>query len=449
MVRWWFAIPLWGRVFMALVAGIVLGLGLQAGLKAWGVHIGIAPDQAQSVAAGWIKTWLGPFGDLFIRLLRMIIVPLIMTTLVAGIVQLGDPKRLGTVGIKTLLLYVVMTLIAVSIGLTFGTVLQPGSGLVLTDVGAGAVAFEPMTISERLLAIVPQNPVEAMVRGDVLSLIFFSILFGIGIILCGPSAKPVADVFTAASEAILKVTQIVMEFAPLGVFALMAYTVASQGIEIFASVFKLIACVYLALITYMLLVYGGIIKLWLKLPLWRFFFGMADAQAVAYSTASSSAALPVTMNCTTQKLGVPQSIAGSTLPLGAVINMDGTALYQGILACFAAQAFGYHLGPAEYAIILVTASLVSIGTASIPSASLFLMAIVMSTFGVTPEQVAMILAFVLPVDRIMDMARTTVNVASDAVVALAVAKTEGEFDSEIYMGKKVYEPTARERDDLV
>ncbi|MEM9965800.1 MAG: cation:dicarboxylase symporter family transporter, partial [Asticcacaulis sp.] len=157
MVRWWFAIPLWGRVFMALVAGIVLGLGLQAGLKAWGIHIGVAPDQAQAVAAGWIKTWLGPFGDLFIRLLRMIIVPLIMTTLVAGIVQLGDPKRLGTVGVKTLLLYVVMTLIAVSIGLTFGTVLQPGSGLVLTDVGAGAVAFEPMTISERLLAIVPQR----------------------------------------------------------------------------------------------------------------------------------------------------------------------------------------------------------------------------------------------------------------------------------------------------
>jgi len=448
MVRWWFAIPLWGRVFMALVAGIVLGLGLQAGLKAWGLHIGVAPDQAQAVASGWIKTWLGPFGDLFIRLLRMIIVPLIMTTLVAGIVQLGDPKRLGTVGVKTLLLYAGMTLVAVSIGLLFGTLFQPGAGLILTDAGAGAVAFEPLSISERLLAIVPQNPVEAMVKGDVLSLIFFSILFGIGIILCGPSAQPVADVFTAASEAILKVTQIVMEFAPLGVFALMAYTVASQGIEIFASVFKLIACVYLALITYMLVTYGAIIRLWLKLPLWRFFLGMADAQAVAYSTASSSAALPVTMNCTTQKLGVPQSIAGSTLPLGAVINMDGTALYQGILACFAAQTFGYHLGVSEYAIILVTASLVSIGTASIPSASLFLMAIVMSTFGVTPEQVAMILAFILPVDRIMDMARTTINVASDAVVALAVAKTEGEFDSGIYLGQKVYEPTARESDDL-
>lgn len=446
-MRWWFAMPLWGRVFIALVAGVAVGLTLKASMSAWGVHNGMAPEEASRLAAGWIETWLGPFGDLFIRLLRMIIVPLIMSTLVAGIVALGDPKRLGTVGVKTIGLYAGITLVAVCIGLLFGSLFQPGKGLTLTATGE-VIAIEPMSISERLLAIVPQNPVEAMANGDVLSLIFFSVLFGIGIIMSGPSAKPVADVFTAASEAVLKVTQIVMEFAPLGVFALMAYTVASQGLEIFISVFRLIACVYAALIAYMLLVYGGIIRLWLKLPLWRFFFGMADAQAVAYSTASSSAALPVTMTCTTQKLGVSRSIAGSTLPLGAVINMDGTALYQGVLACFAAQTFGYHLGPAEYFIIIVTASLVSIGTASIPSASLFLMAIVMSTFGVTPEQVAMILAFVLPVDRIMDMARTTVNVASDAVVALAVAKTEGAFDEALYLGHKTYEAEDWEKDDL-
>ncbi len=448
MFRWWFSIPLWGRVMLALVLGVITGYGLQHALIYWGLHIGIAPDEAKSVAAHWIKTYLGPFGDIFMRLLRMLIVPLIFTTLVAGVVALGDPKKLGTVGLKTIGLYLLMTVCANIVGLIFGNIFQPGQGISFDATETAPLASDTPSLRERLLEVIPQNPVVALVEGDVLAIIFFAVIFGIGIILAGPSAKLAGDVFTAASEAMLKVTQIVMEFAPIGVFALIAYTVASQGLEAFKSILLLVACVYLALITYMIIVYFAIIKLWLRLPLGRFFKGVADAAAVGYSTASSNATLPVTIACTTQKLGVNRSIAGSTLPLGATINMDGTALYLGILAVFTARIFGYELTLSHYAMIVVTATISAIGAAGIPSASLFLAAVVLQTFGATPAQVALIVGFILPVDRIMDMARTTINVISDSVVALAVAKTEGELDEDIYYGRKSYEPSPDELDDF-
>lgn len=448
MFRKWFAIPLWARVLMALVLGIVVGIGLQNALMLWGMHIGVAPEDAKDTAALWIKTYLGPFGDLFVRLLRMVVVPLILTTLVAGMVALGDPKRLGTVGLKTMGLYFLMTIVANIVGLVFGALFKPGEGLVLNATTAAPLKTQSLSLSEQLLAIVPANPVVALVDGNVMAIIFFAILFGIGIIVSGPSAKLVGDVFTAAAEAMLKVTQIVMEFAPIGVFALIAYTVASQGIEAFASILIMVGCVYAGLLTYMLIAYTGIIKLWLRLPLSRFFVGVADAGAVAYSTASSSATLPVTIACTTKKLGVNPSIAGSTLPLGATINMDGTALYLGVLAMFTAQVFGYELTFMQCAMITLTATFASIGAAGIPSASLFLAAAVLQTFGATPEQVALVVGFILPVDRIMDMARTTINVASDSVVAVAVAKWEGELDEEVYRGTKVYALPPEDLDDL-
>ncbi|WAC48739.1 dicarboxylate/amino acid:cation symporter [Asticcacaulis sp. SL142] len=448
MFRWWFGIPLWGRVLMAMTAGVAVGYGLQHALIAFGMHIGVAPDEAKAVAANWIKTYLGPFGDLFVRLLRMLIVPLVLTTLVAGIVALGDPRRLGSIGLKTVVLYFITTIFANIIGIIFGILFQPGRDVNLSAAEAKPVSTETASLSERLLSIVPQNPVQALVDGDILAIIFFSILLGIGIIMAGKSAKVLGDVFTAASEAVLKVTEIVMEFAPLGVFALVSYTVASQGLDALMSIAVLIGCVYAGLIVHMVLVYGWIIKFLLRLPVRRFFTGISDAQAVAYSTASSNATLPVTISNLTEKLGVKPAIAGSVLPLGATINMDGTALYLGILALFAAQVFGYDLGLAEYALIAMTAAVVSVGTAGIPSASLFLLAIVLQTFGTTPEQVALIVGFILPVDRIMDMARTTVNVTGDAAVAVAVAKWEGELDEDIYYGRKAYDAPPEDLDDL-
>lgn len=416
-MKWWFGTALWKRVLGALVLGIGFG-ALMSQI--------MGPDAATNL----IESYIRPIGDLFIRLIRMLIIPLILTTLVAGVYALGDPKRLGPIGGKTLLLYFGTTFFANIIGIIFGLLFRPGAGADLGGTDAVPVSMEAEGLGSRLLAIVPDNPVAALADGDVLAVIFFAVLLGIGILLAGKAGKPVGDLFNSASDVVLKVTHMVMEVAPFGVFALVAYTTVSQGLEAFASIGLLILTVYLGLFTHAVLVYGGLIKFVLRLPLLNFLRGIVDAQAVAYSTASSSATLPVTITNVVDNLGVKRSVAGSVLPLGATINMDGTALYLGILALFTAQAFGYDLTLTHYFMIAFTAAIASIGAAGIPSAGLFLLAIVLSTFNVPPEQIAIIVGFILPVDRIMDMARTALNVTGDAAVSVAVAKWEGELDEE-------------------
>ena len=428
-MRAWFKIALWQRVLGALVIGVIFGAVLSQVLGG-------------DAASDWLATYVKPVGDLFINLIRMLIVPLILTTLVSGVVALGDPKKLGSIGLKTMALYFATTFFANIIGMIFGLTFRPGDGVDLGGADAVPVSREAPTLVERLLGIVPDNPIAALADGDVLAIIFFAVLLGIGILMAGRDGKLVGDVFTQAANVILKVTHLVMEVAPFGVFALVSHTVASQGFEALAAIAVLIAAVYVGLFTHAVLVYGGFIRFVLGLPVMNFLRGMLDAIAVAYSTASSSATLPVTIANASENLGVKRSIAGSVLPLGATINMDGTALYLGILALFTAQAFGYDLTLANYFLIAFTASIVSIGAAGIPSASLFLLAIVLDTFGVSAEQVAIIVGFILPVDRIMDMARTALNVTGDATVATAVAKWEGELDEDCYRhpADQPYEP---------
>jgi Na+/H+-dicarboxylate symporter len=416
-MSWWFGTALWKRVLGALVLGIAFGAAMSQIMGA-------------EAATDLIESYVRPVGDLFVRLIRMLIVPLILTTLVAGVYALGDPKRLGPIGGKTLALYFATTFFANIIGIIFGLIFRPGAGADLGGADAVPVSGEAEGLGSRLLAIIPDNPVAALADGDVLAVIFFAVLLGVGILMAGKAGKPVGDLFNSASDVVLKVTHMVMEVAPFGVFALVAYTTVSQGLEAFASIGLLIVTVYLGLFTHAVLVYGGLIKFVLRLPLMDFVRGIVDAQAVAYSTASSSATLPVTITNVVENLGVKRSIAGSVLPLGATINMDGTALYLGILALFTAQAFGYDLTLTHYFMIAFTAAIASIGAAGIPSAGLFLLAIVLSTFNVPPEQIAIIVGFILPVDRIMDMARTALNVTGDAAVAVAVAKWEGELDEE-------------------
>tara|TARA_R110002124_G_scaffold65738_4_gene179685 strand:+ start:3601 stop:4875 length:1275 start_codon:yes stop_codon:yes gene_type:complete len=416
---WWFGIKLWQRVLLALFAGVAFGVAASQIL-------------GQEAATQWIGTWVQPVGTAFISLIRMLIVPLIFTTLVSGIIAMGKPAKLGTLGLKTIGLYLVTTLFANIIGLTFGTIFQPGHGADLGNVEAVPVSTDAPSITDRLLEIIPTNPIAALADGNVLSIIFFSIFLGVGILATGKVGKPVADLFNSASEVVLKITHYVMEVAPYGVFALVSYTAASQGLESLQSVLVLIVAVYLGLITHALVTYGILVRIVLNLPLARFFRGLTDPIAVAFSTASSSATLPVTIAAAEDNLGIKKSVAGSVLPLGATINMDGTALYLGILALFTAQAFGYDLTFMNYVMIALTAAIVSIGAAGIPSASLFLLAIVLQTFDVSPEHTAIIVGFILPVDRIMDMARTAVNVTGDAAVATAVAKWEGELDEDVF-----------------
>jgi Na+/H+-dicarboxylate symporter len=283
-----------------------------------------------------------------------------------------------------------------------------------------------------ILAIVPTNIVESMVNGDVLPIIFFAIMFGIGILLAGEAARPIADMFNAGAEAILKLTLIVMEVAPFGVLALMAWVMAEYGLEVVIALGMMTLALYLACGLHMLLTHGGLLKLVGKLPLIPFYRGATDAQMVAFSTSSSNATLPVTMSVAQKNLGVKKPVASSVLPLGATINMDGTALYQGLIALFAAQALGIPVDLGMYFTVAVMATLVSIGTAGIPSVSLFLATTTLGVIGATPDQMLLILAPLFAFDRLLDMMRTVTNITGDLAVSTLVAKWEGEFDEAVY-----------------
>lgn len=427
----WFKIDLWKRVIGALFVGVGAGLALRYGM---------GPETSGEFAIKWIG-WLG---ELFLRMIKMLIVPLVFLTLVSGVVAMGDPKRLGTLGGRAIGMYFGTTAIAVTLGLIVGTIMQPGASLTpemfdavdATAIKSKAAAADAAGgIVERLLQIVPTNPFEALATGNILQVIFFSILFGVGILLAGDAGKPVGRFFDGAAEAIMKVTVIVMETAPFGVFALMAVVMADKGLGILQSLGLLTLALYLSCIIHIIITYGGIIKLMLRLPLKPFFRGVTDAQAVAYSTSSSGATLPVTITCVNENLGIDKSVASSVLPLGATINMDGTAIYIGLVALFGAQALDLEVSMGQYALVAVMATLVSIGAAGIPSAGLLLSAAALTQVGVPEEKAILIIGFIYPFDRLLDMMRTVTNVTGDAAVATAVGKWEGVMDEEVYLAE--------------
>ncbi len=419
-MAWWFGIKLWKRVFLGLVLGVAFGLVVTQSM---------GPEAGEALL---IKVKV--IGDIFIRLIRMIVVPLVFFTLVAGIYAMGEPKKLGTIGLKAFILYLLTTFFANLIGLGMGTIFQPGKGVDLGGAEPKQMG-EAQPIGERLMGIIPENPFQALVEGDILAVIFFALLLGVGLLMAGEAGKPAGKFFDAVSEGILKMTHIIMELAPFGVFALIAYVAGTQGVATFTAIFSLTLAVYLGAALHMLIVYGGLIRIVLNLPFVDFFRGILDPMMVAYSTSSSSATLPVTIRSAEENLGIHKSVAGSVLPLGATINMDGTSLYLGIVALFTAQAFGYTLEPQHYILIALTCALVSIGTAGVPSASLFLLAIVLEVFEVTPEHTALVVGFIFPFDRLLDMMRTVTNVTGDITVATAVAKWEGELDEEVFRAK--------------
>lgn len=440
MFKAWQSITLWKRVLIGLLLGLLMGLGVRYGMPEAIVDGKTISGTDRAIALG--NTWFKPFGDAFVRLIKMLIVPLIVTTLVAGVTAMGDPKKLGSLGLKTMGLYLLTTLFAVSLGLGMGTLIKPGTGV---DYGTAAaqdieaiqskvkLAKESGTIVDRLLEIIPTNPVAALSEGAVLPTIFFSIMIGIGILVVGAKANPVKEFFESAAEVVMKVTLLIMELAPFGVCALMAWVMATKGVEVLNNLLWLAIALYLSCILQIVFIYGGlIVKGILRLPLIQFFRGIADAQGVAFSTASSSATLPVSISCAEKNLGVDKSVAGSVLPLGATINMDGTAIYLGLVALFAAQAAGFEMTMDKYFLVALTATLVSIGAAGIPSAGLLLAATVLEVVGVSPEQSLMVIAFIFPFDRLLDMMRTVTNVTGDIAVACVVAKSEGELDEEVF-----------------
>ena len=414
---------------LGLVLGLAVGLALYYGL-------------GKEVSASIGDTWFKPFGDAFVRLIKMLVVPLIFTTLVAGVTAMGDPSKLGSLGGKAIALYMATTFIAVTIGLIMGTIFQPGSGVeILADESSQSAVSSKLQaassadagFADKLLSIIPTNPAEALAQQDVLGIIFFAIIFGVGCLMAGDSATPIKSAIESAADVMMKVTVLVMELAPFGVFFLMAWVMSTKGIEILFSLGLLTIALYLACALHIFLVYGlGIVKGLLGLPMVRFFGGIRDAQAVAFSTASSAGTLPVTIANVSENLGVKKSVAASVLPVGATINMDGTAIYLGIVALFAAQALGIEMTFAMYLSVALGATLTSIGAAAIPSAGLLLASAVLVTIGVTEEQSLLIIAMIFPFDRLLDMMRTMTNVTGDAAVASVVAKWEGELDEAVF-----------------
>ncbi len=428
-MRAWFNSPLWARVMAGLAVGLIVGLALRYGL---------GPEAGGSLATTFIK----PFGDAFIRLIRMLVVPLIFFTLTAGVIAMGDPKRLGSLGGRAIGMYMATTVFAVTLGLVSATIFMPGVGVDVSGADAAQAAELLETreeqeaargLAKQLLAIIPENPFAALANADVLAVIFFSIIFGAGILVSGEPGKPMAALMNSGADVMIRITEFVMETAPFGVAALMINVMATQGLAILDNLLLLALALYTACLVHMFFTYGGlIVRVLLGLPMVRFFRGMADAIAVAYSTASSSATLPVTIANAVENLGIKRPVASSVLPLGATINMDGTALYQGIIAVFAAQVFGIEMTLGQYFMVALAATLVSIGTAGIPSVSLFLAFITLGVIGVEADQAALLVAFIFPFDRLLDMMRTATNVTGDAAVASAVAKWEGELDEETF-----------------
>lgn len=411
-LRWWFAIALWKRILSALVLGAAAGL-------IWGEG---------AAALGWI-------GELFVRLIRMLVVPLIFLTIASGVAALADPKRLGSIGVKTLAMYVFTTALAVTTGLVVATLLAPGLGASFADAVPREVG-PPGDTSRMFIEIVPDNPIGAMADGATLSVIFFAIVVGAGVIAAGKEAEPVRRLLASGSEVMLKIVGFVMETAPFGVFALIAVVMGTSGLESFVAVLKLALCVVVGSAIVTLLVHGCIVvRLMAWLPPKPFFRGIADAIMVGFSTSSSSATLPVAIRVAERNLGVSPPVASTVLPIGATIGMDGAAMYVAMLTLFAAQAFGVDLALADYLVIAATTTIVAMGVAPVPSGSLFVLAAVLAAIGITPEQTAIVVGFILPFDRILDMIRTIPNVTSDLSIATAVARWEGEMDVEEYLSK--------------
>lgn len=413
IVRRWFAIALWKRILGALVAGGAVGL-------VWG---------EQATAIGWI-------GELFVRLIRMLVIPLVFLTIASGVAALADPKRLGSIGVKTLAMYVFTTTLAVTTGLIVATLLTPGAGASFAGAIPRTVA-EPKDTGRLFMEIVPDNPIGAMADGATLSVIFFAILVGAGVIAAGKSAEPLQRLLTAGSEVMLRIVGFVMETAPFGVFALIAVVMGTTGPASFLAILKLAVCVLVGSAIITLIIHGGIVvRLLAWLPPLPFFRGIADAIMVGFSTSSSSATLPVALRVAQRNLGVSQPVASTVLPLGATIGMDGAAMYVATLTLFSAQAFGVPLTFADYLVIAGTTTIVAMGVAPVPSGSLFVLAAVLNTIGITPAQTAIIVGFILPFDRILDMIRTVPNVTADLSIATAIARWEKEMDVAEYLSAK-------------
>lgn len=368
-------------------------------------------------------------GQIFLRGIMMLVVPLVFISLVNGAAGMGDVKKLGRVGVKTMVFYLSTTAIAVVISLILGSLLKPGVGLDLSAVEAVETTVNAKTpLVQILYEMVPNNAIGAMASGNMLQLIVFAILCGVGLALLGKKGEFLLNLFQSLNDLIMKLVEIVMLFAPIGVFGLIAKTFATVGYAAIIPLMKYVGAVYLGLIIHVILVYGGLFKFFSKLSAITFAKKFFPAWSVAFSTASSNATVPVSLDICENKLGISRSIAAFTIPLGATVNMDGTAIMQGVAAFFIAQVYGIPMTLNMMLTIILTATLASIGTAGVPGAGAIMLSMVLQSVGLPLEGVGLIMG----IDRLVDMGRTSINVTGDAVCTVIIANQENELDVDVF-----------------
>lgn len=404
------------KIVIGMVLGIVIGAIIQFGLS----------------ESTFVKDYIvdGLFlvgGKIFVNSLKMLVVPLVFISLICGTCSLSDPSKLGRLGGKSILLYLATTALAISLAISLALVVAPGEGQGLTSEATFSTKEAP-SLAQVIINMVPSNPIEAMSQGNMLQIIVFALLMGVAISLSGESGKRVAAMFNDLNEVVMKLVVILMNLAPYGVFFLMAKLFSEISFSTILNLLQYFLVVLAALAIHATITYPVILKVLTGLNPVTFIRKMRDAALFAFSTASSNATIPVTLETATKKMGVHNNVASFTVPLGATINMDGTAIMQGVATVFIAQVFAVDLSVNDYIMVILTATLASIGTAGVPGVGLIMLAMVLQQVGLPVEGIALIMG----VDRLLDMTRTAVNVTGDSMVTVIVAKSEKELNLETF-----------------
>ena len=408
------------KIFIALIAGAIFGI-----ILCYLVPSGHVRDDII------VEGILYVIGQGFIRLMKMLVVPLVFCSLVCGSMAIGDTKKLGTVGVRTLIFYLFTTALAITVALTVGNIIDPGIGLDMSAIktnAADVAQMEATSLTDTLLNIIPANPFNSLASGSMLQIIVFALIIGVILAKLGDRAETVSNFFGQFNDIMMEMTMMVMSLAPVGVFCLISRTFANIGFSAFLPLGKYMIGVLLALAIQCLVVYLGLLKVFTGLNPIKFIKNFFPVMAFAFSTATSNATIPLSIDTLAKKMGVSKKISSFTIPLGATINMDGTAIMQGVAVVFAAQAFGIHLTMTDYITVIGTATLASIGTAGVPSVGLVTLTMVFNSVGLPVEAIGLIMG----IDRILDMTRTAVNITGDAVCTTIVAHQNKAIDRGIF-----------------
>lgn len=419
------------RIFIGMFAGIFTGILLQALADDSGDLRFSIFSMELSTYGIFVEGIFSTIGTIFVNSLKMLVVPLVFVSLVLGTSSLSDPAKLGRLGIKSVGLYIFTTAIAITLAMTAALIVQPGEGLNLTT-ESNYVAKEAPGLSQVIIDMFPTNPIASMAEGNMLQIIVFAVLFGIAMAMSGDAGKRLTGIFEDVNDVIMRLVTLIMNLAPYGVFVLLAKLFATTDSDTIFGLAKYFFLVLVVLFVHALVTYPLLLKVLTGLNPVNLLRKMREAAVFAFSTSSSGATLPVTMETAKNKLGVGNSVASFTVPLGATINMDGTAIMQGVATVFIAQVFAVDLTMGDYLMVILTATLASVGTAGVPGVGLVMLAMVLQQVNLPVEGIALILG----VDRLLDMTRTAVNVTGDCTVACIVAKSEGALDEQAFNDPK-------------